>query len=79
MPRSHDPDTHLEPGPRRAAIAAILARGVLRLRVPQAADGRPDRDPSETSKTAPYSLELGAQEGPHEPVINGGMARQKGA
>ena len=79
MPRPYDPDENLAPNERRAAIAAILAQGVLRLRAPRAAVSRPDRDQSETSKNAPYSLELGAQESPHVPVFKGGMNRRKGA
>ena len=79
MPRPYDPDERLAPNERRAAIAAILALGVLRLRAPRAAVSRPDREPSETSKNAPYSLELGAKEGPHAPVHTGGTSRRKGA
>jgi len=53
MPYSPDSSAHLTPEQRRREIAAILARGVLRLRRPP---DKPAPSPATTTKTAKVDL-----------------------
>jgi len=59
---------------RRREIAAILARGVLRLR--QCREHSPDSHPSRTTKksseSGPDRLDEGAKTSPHVPACSGG-------
>lgn len=81
MPYMLDDPAAMTPEARRREIAAILARGVLRLRriAERARDSRPFRTSEESAESVSYSLEVGAKARPHAPVIEGGMDRQKGA
>ena len=71
----------MTPDQRRQEIAAILARGVLRLRrSAQTAPGSsPSRSPEDSAETFSYSLEVGAAPRPHAPAIEGTKTLQKGA
>ena len=65
----NDPAT-MFPSQRRREVAAILARGVLRLR--QCREDPPDSQPSRTPEKAPESgqdcLDEGARPSPHVPA-----------
>jgi len=70
MPDMLDDPAVMTPSQRRREIAAILARGVLRLR--QAAQTSPDSQPSRTAEKASEScrdcLDEGAKTSPHVPA-----------
>jgi hypothetical protein len=76
-----DDPAAMKPLQRRREIAAILARGVLRLheRAARALGSSPSRAPEESAEILSYSLEVGATPRPHAPENSGGRTRQKGA
>jgi hypothetical protein len=67
MPELPDDQAAMTPHERRREIAAILARGVLRLR--QAAQGRPgsrsSRTPGNLAELRETGLDEGAETSPH--------------
>ena len=71
----------MTPPQRRQEIAALLARGVLRLheRAARALGSSPPRAPEESAEIVSYSLEVGATSRPHAPENKGGKTRQEGA
>ncbi|GAB4187041.1 MAG: hypothetical protein Kow00105_01660 [Phycisphaeraceae bacterium] len=71
-----DDPTAMTPSQRRREIAAIFARGVLRLRQcrENTHDSRPSRTaepPEETSESGQDYLDEGAKTSPHVPVVPG--------
>ena len=69
----------MTPEERRREIAALLARGVLRLRrcAPASPVSSPERRPEDSANIVSYSLEEGGVSRPHAPEPTGGKARQK--
>ncbi len=67
MPELADNPATMTPQQRRRAIAAILARGVLRLRqtAQKAAGSRSSRTREIPAKLSPNSLDEGAETSPH--------------